>query len=338
KADKQSWFAFLDLLKKNRPRQPINGVIVAISLEDLLTLSAADLAAHANAVRSRLIELHDRMKINFPVYALFTKADLVAGFIEFFGFLGDAGRKQVWGATFQPGDKTRNMINEVPVEFDLLLERLSEETLDRLQDEPAPDTRVLLFGFPTQMARLKQPIHDFLNLIFEPSRYHANATLRGFYFTSGTQQGTPIDQLIGYLVKTFGAEQVGAAAYSGLGKSFFLHDLIRKVIIGEAAWVSTDRAAVRRMLIIKSAAFAAIALVAIGLTTAWLVSYGRNRSLIDQTEAADREYLALAGPYATESLIADRDFHKIIPLLQKLRYLPARYGFRDVPTPLAATF
>ena len=35
--DKQSWLAFLDLLKKNRPRQPINGVIVAISLEDLMT-------------------------------------------------------------------------------------------------------------------------------------------------------------------------------------------------------------------------------------------------------------------------------------------------------------
>src|SRR5262245_57931119 len=48
KADKQSWLAFLDLLKKNRPRQPINGVIVAISLEDVLTLSSADLAAHAN--------------------------------------------------------------------------------------------------------------------------------------------------------------------------------------------------------------------------------------------------------------------------------------------------
>ena len=47
KADKQSWFAFLDLLKKNRPRQPINGVMVAISLEDLMTLSTAELAAHA---------------------------------------------------------------------------------------------------------------------------------------------------------------------------------------------------------------------------------------------------------------------------------------------------
>ena len=40
KSDKESWFSFLDLLKKSRPRQPINGVMVAISVEDLLTLPA----------------------------------------------------------------------------------------------------------------------------------------------------------------------------------------------------------------------------------------------------------------------------------------------------------
>jgi type VI secretion system protein ImpL len=195
-----------------------------------------------------------------------------------------------------------------------------------------------LFGFPTQMARLKQPIYDFLNLIFEPSRYHANATLRGFYFTSGTQQGTPIDQLIGSLVKTFGAEHVGAASYSGLGKSFFLHDLLRKVIIGEAAWVSTDRAAVRRAFIIKAATLSIIGTIALGLTTAWLVSYTRNRSLIEQTEASDKDYLAAAGPYAAETVIGDRDLHKIIPLLHKLRYMPAGYALRELPTPLPATF
>src|SRR3984893_1367349 len=271
KSDKQSWVSFLDLLKSNRPRQPINGVLVAISLEDLLTLSSADLAAPSNAVRSRLLELHERLKVDFPVYALFTKGDLVAGFMEYFGYLGDQGRKQVWGATFQTADKSRNMVSEVPVEYDLLLERLSEETLDRLQDEPAPNTRVLLFGFPAQMARLKHSIYNFLNQIFEPTRYHANATLRGFYFTSGTQQGTPIDQLIGALVKSFGAEEVSSTSYSGQGKSYFLHDLILKVIIGEAAWVSTDRAAARRALILKAAAFSAIALLTIGVSAAWLV-------------------------------------------------------------------
>jgi type VI secretion system protein ImpL len=337
-ADKQSWFAFLDLLKKNRPRQPINGVIVAISLEDLLTLSSGDLAAHSNAVRARLLELHARLKVDFPVYALFTKGDLVAGFMEFFGNLNDQSRKQVWGATFQTADKARNMVGEVPVEYDALLERLSEEMLDRLQDEPAPNTRVLLFGFPAQMARLKQSIHDFLNQIFEPTRYHSNAMLRGFYFTSGTQQGTPIDQLIGALVKSFGAEELSASAYSGQGKSFFLHDLILKVIIGEAAWVSTDRAAVRRAMILKAAALSIIALIVVGASAAWFTSYRRNSALIEQTDLADKKYVVDAGSYLHETMIGDRALHKVLPLLHELRYMPTGYATRDVPTPLAATF
>ena len=338
RTDKQSWFAFLALLKKNRPRQPINGVIVVISLEDLMTLSSTELSAHSNAIRARLLELHERLKVDFPVYALFTKGDLVAGFMEYFSYLDEQGRKQVWGATFQTADKSRNMVGEVAVEYDALLERLSEETLDRLQDEPVPNSRVLLFGFPVQMARLKQSIHDFLTQIFEPTRYHADATLRGFYFTSGTQQGTPIDQMIGALVKSFGAEEVSAAAYSGQGKSYFLHDLILKVIVGEAAWVSTDRAAVRRSVILKAAAFSVIALLSVGISVAWLISYTRNSSLIEQTELADKKYLADAGPYAKETLIGDHDLHNVLPLLQELLNMPAGYAVRQVSTPLAAGF
>ena len=101
-------------------------MLVAISLEDLLTLSPEQIQAHADAIRTRLLELHERLKIDFPVYALFTKADLVAGFREFFGDLNEAERRMVWGATFQTDDKTRNMIGEVPAEFDALIERLNE--------------------------------------------------------------------------------------------------------------------------------------------------------------------------------------------------------------------
>src|SRR6478609_6530972 len=269
KSDQKSWFSFLDLLKKNRPRQPINGVLVAISLEDLMTMSSADIAAHANAIRARLLELHERLKVDFPVYALFTKADLVAGFMEFFGNLGENGRKQVWGATFQTNDKTQNLVGEVPYELDALIERLNVDLTDRLQEEPVPSTRVSLFGFPAQMAALKRAIFDFLNSIFEPTRYHANATLRGFYFTSGTQEGTPIDQVIGALARSFGAEEVSGAQYSGKGRSFFLTDLINKVIIGEAAWVSTDWRAVRRALILKVAAYTAIFAFAALAVAAW---------------------------------------------------------------------
>src|SRR6266478_5733642 len=337
-ADKASWLAFLDLLKKNRQRQPINGVLVAISLEDLMMLPPADIAAHANAIRARLLELHGRLKVDFPVYALFTKGDLVAGFTEYFASQSDQGRRQVWGATFQTDDKTRNLVGDIPKEFDDLIERLNGDLTDRLQEEPTPSNRVLLYGFPTQMAALKRPIFDFLNQIFEPTRYHANATLRGFYFTSGTQHGTPIDRLIGALAKSFGAEQVGAQAYSGLGKSFFLTDLILKVIIGEAAWVSTDRAAVRRARIIKACLYTTVALFAVAMTGLWWLSYAYNRDLISATQFAVADYGRQAGPYAHETIIGDRELHKVLPLLYKLRNLPTGYATRETPTPLLATF
>ena len=88
--------------------------MVAISLEDLLTLSPAEIKAHADAIRARLLELHERLKVDFPVYAVFTKSDLIAGFMEYFANLSDQGRRQVWGTTFQTADKTRNMVGEVP--------------------------------------------------------------------------------------------------------------------------------------------------------------------------------------------------------------------------------
>jgi type VI secretion system protein ImpL len=338
KSDKQSWLSFLDLLKKNRPRQPINGVIVAVSVEDLLTLPTAEITAHANAIRARLLELHQRLKVDFPVYALFTKTDLVAGFTEYFSYLNEAGRRQVWGATFQTASKKKNLVGEIPNQFDQLLEWLSEDTIDRLQEEPSPNYRVSLFGFPTQMAHLKPIVFSFLNQIFEPSRYHVNATLRGFYFTSGTQQGTPIDQLIGSLARSFGAEQIASAGYSGVGKSFFLTDLISKVIIGEADWVSTDRAAIRRALILKATTLALVGLISLGLTVAWLTSFKQNRDLIELNQQADEEYASAAGPLVKQTVIDDRELHKVLPLLHRLRNTPVGYGSRTAPTPVSAKF
>ena len=338
KSDKVSWFSFLDLLKKSRPRQPINGVIIAISVGDILTAGPAELEAHADAIRARLVELHDKLKVDFPVYAVFTKTDLIAGFNEFFGILGERGRKQVWGATFQTADKTKNHVGDVPAEFDALISRLNELTTDRLQEEPAPTTRVALYGFPAQMAALRKPLFNFLNKIFEPTRYHANATLRGFYFTSGTQMGTPIDQLIGALTKSFGAEEVQNVGYSGQGKSYFLNELIGKLIIGEAAWVSTDWRALRRQRIIKSVVYATLFLSTAGMSVAWYTSFLRNRDLIERTNSAALEFITKAGPLAKEPIIADGDLTKVLPLMHELRYMPVGYATHSDPTPLAETF
>jgi len=338
KAEKSSWLAFLDLLKTNRPRQPINGVLVAISVDDLLTSSPEEIAAHADAIRARLLELHERLKVDFPVYAVFTKADLIAGFNEFFGQLTEPQRRMVWGHTFQTADKTRNMIGDVPPEYDALIERLNERLPDRLQDEHNPTARAQIFGFPSQMATLKRSIVDFLTRVFEPTRYHANATLRGFYFTSGTQEGTPIDQLIGALSRNFGSDHAGAASFSGKGKSYFLTELVQKVVIGESGWVSTDLGAARRTTALRIAGFATVALLSLAALGLWWTSFSRNSDLITATNYGLSDYRSAAAPVLQETTISDRNFSRILPLLHKLRNMPAGYATQAEPTPTLATF
>ncbi len=338
KAEKSSWFSFLDLLKTNRPRQPINGVLVAISVEDLLTSSPEEIAAHADAIRARLLELHERLKVDFPVYAVFTKADLIAGFNEFFGQLTEPQRRMVWGHTFQTADKTRNMIGDVPPEYDALIERLNERLPDRLQDEHNPTARAQIFGFPSQMATLKRSIVDFLTRVFEPTRYHANATLRGFYFTSGTQEGTPIDQLIGALSRNFGSDHAGAASFSGKGKSYFLTELVQKVVIGESGWVSTDLGAARRTTALRIAGFATVALLSLAALGLWWTSFSRNSDLITATNYGLSDYRSAAAPVLQETTISDRNFSRVLPLLHKLRNMPTGYATKAEPTPTLATF
>ena len=78
--DQAAWLGFLDLLKKNRSRRPINGIIIAVSLADLLGQNNEQNLAQAQTIRKRIQDLHDRFNIRFPVYLLFTKCGFTSRF------------------------------------------------------------------------------------------------------------------------------------------------------------------------------------------------------------------------------------------------------------------
>jgi type VI secretion system protein ImpL len=75
-SDKAGWERFLDLLRRERPRQPLNGVVVAFGVDMLSRLDAAGRELHAQAVRRRVRELESKLGQRLPVYFLVSKADL----------------------------------------------------------------------------------------------------------------------------------------------------------------------------------------------------------------------------------------------------------------------
>ena len=319
--DRAGWEAFLDLLRRTRPRQPLNGVIVAIALSDIASAPADERIAHARAIRRRIKELEDRLGIRMPVYALFTKADLIAGFTEFFDDLDRDRRNQVWGVTFPLAKDDQGPVGQFPDELRLLVDRLNGRLYDRLQQEQSPERRGLIAGFPTQIATLAQPLQAFLVEAFGGSRLDPAPMLRGVYLTSGTQEGTPIDRLTGVIARTFGLEQRRAARLRPeQGRSYFLGRLVSEVILGEAMLVSEPPRVRLRRRVVRAASFAAIALVTLGVA-GWLVA-GRS--------SGEREIAAMSSALAEYQKIAkdtkfdpvnDSDLPHLLPLLDAARNL-----------------
>jgi len=203
-----------------------------------MTLSSAELAAHSNAIRLRLLELHENLKVDFSGLCLVSpSATWSRASPNISATSAENGRKQVWGLDLpDQRQDLANLVSESPGRIrSFCSSALSEEQLDRLQDEPAPNTRVSLFGFATQMMQLKRPLYDFLNQIFEPTRYHVRRHAARLLLHLGHAAGNPDRPAHRIAVQELWRRGSPAGAqYSGLGKSFFLHDLILKVVIGES--------------------------------------------------------------------------------------------------------
>ncbi|PWR01182.1 type VI secretion system membrane subunit TssM [Meridianimarinicoccus roseus] len=333
-ADNAAWLGFLGILKKYRKRQPINGAIVAISLSDLSMQDEQTQRNHAAAIRRRLSELQEKLGVRFPVYVLFTKADLLAGFIEFFDPLGKEARGQVWGFTFplKPAKDSGGPLAGFDTEYGALLDRLNAQSLDRMQAESDAQKRSLIAGFPAQVASVRQVAHDFLTELFQESRLDHAPLLRGVYFTSGTQEGSPIDRLMMGMARTFGIGRQAIGSGSGSGRSYFLTHLFDRVVFRESGLVSADDRVERRYRWAKRGAIAATLLIAAGMGTAWTRSYMGNTQLIanvaDQT-ARYEQAAALIPP----SPVGDTDLPSIVPALDLLRALPVNPVDGAVPAP-----
>ena len=276
--DASAWDNFLALLKKTRPRQPINGVLLTVNIQDLLQQGATERAEHAAKLRARLQELQAKLGVRAPVYVLVTKADLIGGFNESFEALNKDERDQVWGFTFAADAATATEpLPGFAEQYQQLQKRLVEQLIDRLEGERDVQKRSAMFAFPQEFAALQPLLGDFLRKVFEGGGSVETAPqVRGVYFSSGTQEGSPIDRVMGALSRSFGMDGRAAAAAGGKGKSFFLHKLLREVVFTERGLGSTDPAAERRRSLLRTTAMAGIGLASVVMLVGWAVSRSRN--------------------------------------------------------------
>ncbi len=261
-ADSQGWRSLLGQLKANRPKQPINGVIIALGVDELLKADIAGVDRHASSVRHRLIELRRTLDVATPIYLLLTKVDLLAGFIEFYDDLDAQGRRAVLGVTLKDPDAPFDQ-NEIVAAFDRFVSAQGARQAKRLSEEGDATRRSLILGYPAQLASLRSRLSRFVGGAFGPGE--AIGALRGFYFTSGVQEGAPLDRLLSGVAEIYAKPQ---EATSESGKTYFLNRLLREVVFREAGLVQTGRIAreaQRKRLITSLVGIGVVTVVLLGL-------------------------------------------------------------------------
>jgi len=316
-ADAREWQQFLALLRRHRPVQPINGVLVTVSVPDLLQ-GGAELARQAAAVAARLDELRRELDLAFPVYLLVTKADLLAGFVETFGDLDAAQREHLWGLVFDPD--AAGVPADLGPRLAELGQRLARRSPELLQQEHTPQRRLPIYAFAAQFDALLAPLEGFVRKAFAGIAAEPAQRLRSIALTSGTQEGNPIDRVIGELARSHGLALKPLARPDAGGKSFFLNSLLKRLVIAEAplAGQRLQRLRWRRRATLVGAGVAGTALLAASVL--WWQSYRRNLDYVDHVRTRVEQLTARIGSLESAKL------EQVWPLYSLLERLASNDG------------
>lgn len=235
--DKTEWEYFLKLLKRYRPRCPINGVVIALPADRLLRDTAEERAQKASVLRERLRQVHQILGVRFPTFILVTKMDLVGGFNEFFEEVRVdlLQRNQMFGWS-RPGEFQEPFDpGTFPGVFDGLYRRVRDWAMRYLQRKSTEQELGMIVTFPEAFRQLGPALHEFVSTLFQRSPLVEPPFFRGVYFTSAVQEGAPIFDIFSRTrTGLIHAERATKAVDS---KAFFIHDFYAKKVFPEQGLV-----------------------------------------------------------------------------------------------------
>ncbi len=301
-SDTNGWSLLLRLLEQWRPRRPVDGIVVAIPIDDLLTRTGAprpaeDLKRRAEALYKKLWQAQVRLGLAFPVYIVLTKGDALTGFQPFVRELPLHAHRDIlgWSSPYNFDsqfngkwvDEAVTSISQSVLNAQLEIFATSADLGD------AED----LFQFPAAIDSLNQPLQTYLQQIFKPSAYHEAFALRGIFLTGDD----------GMSQEQFTSVAVMHGIYSGPkdsnAKPAFLTDVFANKIFPEKGLARPARRALlsrnRHVLAAQAASVALILLGGAWLTWAssdlrsatatvkpFIEKVAANLDRIDQTSAA----------------------------------------------------
>lgn len=248
--DRAEWYRLLRLLRRHREHEPINGLLVTVAADTLASQTEEKIRADASRLRERIEEAVRELGCEFPIYLVVTKCDQIEGFSPFFtplparvlsevlGYIDDPPASATPGA---PAARSEETLDRLSLGLQTIYGRLHRFRLSLLDGKIPETLKQPIFCFPEEFKALQTALLTFAKPLFSfDTRYHT-LLLRGIFFTSAYQGGTPFSLLRRQL-------QVPDALPSREASNahYFLYDLFLTILPRDRGLVATTTREKRR--------------------------------------------------------------------------------------------
>jgi len=325
----RNWRNLLDFVQRQRPRRPLDGVIVVIPAGTLLAGGGREIAT---TIRRRLQEAMLRLAVRLQAYLVISQCDVILGFAEFFGRLDVDALAQPFGVALPAqGGVIRGGQNSLQDRLAQLVGSVSRLLPSRTAIEPNPSIRARMALFPEQLAAVSQSVLEFAGELTLVGRAERPLLLRGAFLTSAGRTG-----------ETMAAEIDGWSGRFGLGVGLmptllhdlregrlaplFLKGLFQRFIVPEAGLAGRSMRAERRTAMMNGAGYLgclSLLVVAAGWWSAEYTSHVASLQAMRGGVAAERAVLPAALP--------QNGLAAVLPALDRAWSL-TRIDLMDTPT------
>lgn len=185
------------------------GIVVCVSVSELLEQDDAELHLHARHIRTQIEPLVSKVRRRLPVYLFITCCDRMPGFSHWANKLSAVQRQQPLGYYWRDSPVVDG---KDPALLDPLFACV-KDGLDKVRvsmlsgGEPDGETLALM-DFPEQLPQLQPAMQRYLAALCEPDAYFQPAALGGIWFTA--------------------TEPVSKNSASR--QAFFIHDLMTRLL------------------------------------------------------------------------------------------------------------
>lgn len=308
------WDRILRLLKQHRKPQSINGLLLVLSLPDLVSLSPAGVDGLARSLRLRVNEVIQQLGVVCPVYLVFSQCDRLLGFREMFSTLSGTERDQIWGATLPSRSEAEDPAKRFEREFRRLVDQLYVRIPARLATVANPEEARAVVAFPRQFEAVQDMLVRFVELLLQASAFQDTPVFRGFYCTSALEQGEVTDHVLGSVAQASGVTTSVIPHSAGVprSRSTFIKGLLTDVVSKDSTLAAPTTVTGRRQQWLRMGALGLAVLVAVLLTAGMVRSYANNRTLAADLLEGEKQSLRM-------TFHDDRRFAENVLLLEQFR-------------------